>query len=198
MFIKSLIITSLLASYSIRTPAIENYPLDYEIRAGMAWKAQDSKYKIKSHTEVLYERETGSSGWGHDFELTYEKPDKTLKKILNHDLYYYRKFKSYDRQATGLNLQVIDTGYRVFKWLDLGYSVSFEHFDQNDLLYYINLKFLKSSFELRISDKRKINTFNFKHRIHLGKKVYLYPRFQYLRVNDKKQWWGKVEIKKIN
>jgi len=187
----------MLCSYSVRTPVVDNLPLDYEIRAGIDWKAQDSKYNVKGSMCGLYEREIGIHGWGHDFNLTYEKEDKWLAKIFNNRFYYRRQFTSYDRQVKDMNAQTIDTGYRIAKdieWFKIGYTVAFDHFDKGEIMYYNYIKVKWLEFELRINNNKVINTLLVSTEIPLKSKLYLRPYCKYLKIEDKEDWWVKSSL----
>jgi hypothetical protein len=196
MIITSILITSILLSYSIRTPIIDTLPLDYELRAGIDWQIDKSKYNIKSSMRGLYEREIGIHGWGHDFYLSYEKPDKILKKLFNFDLKYKRQFTSYDRQVKNMNLQTVDTGYVVGQneWLRMGYSITFEELSETNMMYYLQIGTEWLNAELRLNHNKSINTIRLQPIIPFKNNFFLKPLFRYLDIDGKKDYWGKLEI----
>ena len=191
----SLLVSLLLFSYSMRTPAIEHKPFDYEFSAGVG--IENKAKTIESELKVLFEREVGLYGWGHDFIFKYHKTNEILKSLLGVDWVYYRKFTSYERQVNNFSVQTIDTGYKLNNWFKAGYSVVGEHFKEIDLLYYTEINVDWLTFEVRFNFRRFVNHLNLKTKIPISDHVYLQPLFRMIHLKDnkdKKEYWGKLEI----
>lgn len=190
---KIFIITNLICSFAIRSPIKSNIPFDYEIRAGFESKIE-SKYKINQKFILLYEREEGIKGFGHELCFDYTKKDIFLNKILKNDIFYNRKFESFERRVKKISIQTLDTGYIINKWYKLGYSIGWTYWENPTLLLYNVINFKGFIFELRISPKKVINTLKIWHKFSITDKTYLKQSFEFRQVNSQKYYFGKTEF----
>ena len=191
ILIKTLIITSILCSFSVRSP-VRDVPFDYELRSGLEYKID--KYSIKSKILFLYEREEGISGFGSELWVIYEKKDKYISDLLNIEVYYKRKFESFERSVNKISMQAIDTGYIINDWLDIGYSIGWNYWKNPILLIYFMLNFDWLKLETRIGLKKRIITLKIWNKIQILDKIFFIPKLEIRNDGLKKYYFSKLEM----
>lgn len=193
---KFLLITMLFGSFSYRTPIIDQCPMDYEVAVGASGQVDIGKYepKLNYDFQVLWERELGICGSGHDISLWYEKKDKLVSRLIKKKISNRREFSSYYRQVKDMSLQTIDTGYGNDYFL-IGYTLSAEAYEDLQIMYYnrVSLGWLTAS--LRVNQNKTIIEGKAEKDFPIQKNVYLTPLFKYINISGREDIQAKIVLK---
>lgn len=184
---KVLFITSLCLGQASR-PAVNTDIFDYELSASINAKMVEHLNEGKLYTRVLFEREEGRRGTGHDIEFSFKTKDILFNKVDCR-----RSVSSYHRAVKDISLQTVDCAYYVLKPLMLGYSLGFTSLSDMALFGYGVIDFTFLTYQIRINPSNTI------HKIRLyynkkGNKIEPFIRFDYLNTGDTKDWRQEIGI----
>lgn len=191
MISKLLTILLLMTSFSIRTPYEQPNPYDYELIAGIEGKFNnfDNKFSFK----FLYEREDGNKYNGHDMFFEYSSKDILLNNFLS-NVIYKRKVSSYRKDAINMNIQTIDTSYKIFKNIFTGYSIIANNLQNGSLLYYISLNYDFLIYNFRINLDKIVSDLYIGKKFPIYKNLFFHPYVKYIQNDNLSFIQGKAEL----
>jgi len=143
----------------------------------------------KMYTRILFEREEGRKGTGHDFDFLFKHQDFIFPTVCK------RGFTSYYRQVKDISLQTIDTSYQIVKGLSAGYSIAFKDFNNGQLLGYglLDLKYL--SYEIRINPNTTITRIKVHYEKDKDRGIIPFISFEYINTGDNIDWKEKIGLR---
>ena len=192
LLFKTLLISTLLFSYSARNPAYEQLPDDYEVAAGMTFTVPRIP-KLTTSLYFLYEREIGVKGNGHEIDMSYMSYLSKSKHPIDADITY--KFKSYYREVNNFSIQTLDTVIKITDHIDAGATIASQSLKDYYLMAYAGYEIDWLKIVFRFNNNNIIKDFYLGKEYHAKGDLYIEPFIKYISINRKKDWQAKILLK---
>jgi len=167
-------IIAIIFSFSVRSPALNEMPFDYEARIG----GKGNNYSIS----ILTERENNLYGYGEDITYTNKFDDTLFYQVI-----------SYVRNTKYINSKTFDV-YKKYKQYKYGVAASLTDLEYLDLLLFAGYKQKYLNFEIRFNHHRYIANCSLGIEHKLNNKILLHPFIKYYKNNDKSDYQIKIEL----
>jgi hypothetical protein len=197
MIIKMLVITSMMLSASVRSPQQDTNPYDYEFRAGIQGFTHPKDFEtgdnIKFMANILFEREEGRQGTGHDLFI---KQYLSLN-INEKDYKLQNQFTSYNREVKKMNLQTLDSSIiHIINRNELGAGLSIAGDYSREASLYLYFSFENNYIDAGYRTNFEKNIYNLRLRYDypINENILIRPSLVYLDNNGKKDYQGMVSL----
>lgn len=189
---KTLLITSLMFSASFRTPNIPTNPTDYELKGNIELKTNNIR-PVTFNSEYETERNDGLYYNSYSNSIMYKQ------KITGSLIKY--KLENYYKKSANINYQSLDISLKANRFLFYGGSLKTDDYCLGTLRPFAYISFENKSLLLEI----RFNTLEVNTKLKVGQKIYLkkskrkykvfvYPYYKFIRVNDNEYHQFKTEI----